>query len=145
MSCTGENVKIKRMVCRRRRLVDTPRFTCPLSFTNTMPFCSTNRKKEGRRVAVPKMKAPRRASRPAGTPPNNIPAPYLRLSRTTIFLFLLLMRQQSCYYRLYEPHWSAGVLLYLLRGHERKRGRGKVCQLTETKKERKRRMIVVVT
>jgi len=45
-------------------------------------------------MAVPKMKALRRASRPAGVPPNNIPAPYPRLPRTTISLFLLLTRQQ---------------------------------------------------
>lgn len=76
---------------------------------------------------MPKMKAPRRASRPAGAPPNNIPAPYPRHPRIARSppppLSFPVTRQQPRYYRLYEHHWLARVLLYLLRGHERERGR----------------------
>lgn len=65
-----------------------------------------------------KMKAPRRASRPTGAPPNNILAPYPP-PPPSIPLLPHLTRRQSRYYRLYERRWSAGgTFIFITRTRE---------------------------
>lgn len=114
-------------------VVDTLRITCPPRFASTTPFCSANRKKRtrGKGVAVPKMKASRRASRPAGAPPNNILAPYPALSSHSSPSSSRPPNEAALLSAIRECRWPAGLLLYLLRRHRENAGGGEIADWQE--------------